>query len=86
MAADPTLAPSVRFDVIDYADLTPAEDHWKLLGKGSFGCVWRAEYLGIPVAAKEILASNECASLSLIARSRDADLWPQMTVRVQRLD
>lgn len=66
MMTDPTLAPSVRFDVIAYTDLSPSEEQWKLLGKGSFGCVWRAEYLGLPVAVKEVLASTECKLLSTL--------------------
>jgi len=61
-----------RFDVIPYEDLS-AEHTWTRLGKGSFGCVFKAvrrrpaplmltpaqEYLGLEVAVKEVMASDE---------------------------
>ncbi|KAK4053640.1 hypothetical protein OIO90_003879 [Microbotryomycetes sp. JL221] len=48
----------VSFDSIDYNDLSP-EREWVRLGKGSFGTVWRAEYLGLEVAVKEVMPSGE---------------------------
>ncbi|GAA5827667.1 hypothetical protein JCM11251_001778 [Rhodosporidiobolus azoricus] len=50
--------PAERFDKIRYEDLSP-EDEWTRLGKGSFGCVYKGEYLGIAVAIKEVLPSTE---------------------------
>ncbi|GAA5905528.1 hypothetical protein JCM6882_004776 [Rhodosporidiobolus microsporus] len=50
--------PAERFDKIRYDDLSP-EDEWTRLGKGSFGCVYKGEYLGIEVAIKEVLPSTE---------------------------
>ncbi|GAA6011564.1 hypothetical protein JCM10207_002660 [Rhodosporidiobolus poonsookiae] len=49
---------SERFDKIRYDDLSP-EAEWTRLGKGSFGSVFKAEYLGIEVAVKEVLPSKE---------------------------
>lgn len=50
--------PPERFDKILYSDLS-SEDEWVRLGKGSFGCVYKGEYLGIDVAIKEVMSSNE---------------------------
>lgn len=62
-----------RFDVIPYEDLS-AEHTWIRIGKGSFGSVYKAvrrrprlssvadaaqEYLGLDVAVKEVMASDE---------------------------
>lgn len=55
---DPTVSPSVRFDIIAYDDLSP-ENTWTVLGAGSFGRVLAAEYLGLVVAIKEVLPSTE---------------------------
>ncbi|KAG8908248.1 hypothetical protein FRB99_008313 [Tulasnella sp. 403] len=44
------------FDVIPYEDI---KGDWKKLGSGSFGNVYKASYLGIDVAIKEVLPSNE---------------------------
>lgn len=44
------------FDVIPFEDL---KGHWKKLGAGSFGNVYKAQYLGIDVAIKEVLPSTE---------------------------
>ncbi|OJA09145.1 hypothetical protein AZE42_02317 [Rhizopogon vesiculosus] len=43
------------FDVIPFEDI---KGEWKKLGSGSFGNVYRASYLGIDVAIKEVLPSN----------------------------
>ncbi|GAA5858684.1 hypothetical protein JCM8547_001421 [Rhodosporidiobolus lusitaniae] len=51
-------SPPERFDKIRFADLSP-EDEWIRLGKGSFGSVYKAEYLGCEVAVKEVLPSTE---------------------------
>ncbi|KAJ7817859.1 kinase-like domain-containing protein [Mycena olivaceomarginata] len=47
---------SDAFDVIPYADI---KGDWKKLGAGSFGNVYKATYLGIEVAIKEVLPSTE---------------------------
>ncbi|GAA6059320.1 hypothetical protein JCM10212_005900 [Sporobolomyces blumeae] len=50
--------PPERFDKILYSDLSN-EAEWVRLGKGSFGCVYKGEYLGIDVAIKEVLRSTD---------------------------
>ncbi|KZV99260.1 kinase-like protein [Exidia glandulosa HHB12029] len=44
------------FDVIPFEDI---KGNWKKLGAGSFGNVYKAQYLGIDVAVKEVLPSTE---------------------------
>ncbi|GAA5989847.1 hypothetical protein JCM10908_002345 [Rhodotorula pacifica] len=50
--------PPDRFDRIRYEDLSD-EESWLRIGKGSFGSVYKGEYLGIEVAIKEVLPSTE---------------------------
>ncbi|GAA6008497.1 hypothetical protein JCM11491_004499 [Sporobolomyces phaffii] len=50
--------PPERFDKILYSDLSD-ESEWTQLGKGSFGCVYKGEYLGIDVAIKEVMSSTD---------------------------
>lgn len=48
-----------RFDVIQFADLSgPNGGEWVRIGGGSFGVVFKGEYLGTPVAIKEVLPNN----------------------------
>ncbi|TFK79650.1 tyrosine protein kinase, partial [Polyporus arcularius HHB13444] len=47
---------SDAFDVIPFEDI---KGDWKKLGSGSFGNVYKANYLGIDVAVKEVLPSND---------------------------
>lgn len=48
-----------RFDVIRFADLSgPQGGEWVRIGGGSFGVVFRGEYLGTDVAIKEVLPNN----------------------------
>ncbi|CAO1636117.1 unnamed protein product [Parajaminaea phylloscopi] len=48
-----------RFDVVQFADLTgPEGGQWVRIGGGSFGVVYQGEYLGTPVAIKEVLPNN----------------------------
>lgn len=48
-----------RFDVINFADLSgPNGGEWVRIGGGSFGVVFKGEYLGTEVAIKEVLPNN----------------------------
>ncbi|KAF8329779.1 kinase-like domain-containing protein [Cantharellus anzutake] len=48
--------PTLEFDIIPFEDI---KGKWKKLGSGSFGNVYKGTYLGIDVAIKEVLPSNE---------------------------
>lgn len=53
------LAKMDRFDVIKFEDLSgPKGGDWVRIGGGSFGVVFRGEYLGTEVAIKEVLPNN----------------------------
>ncbi|PLW36398.1 hypothetical protein PCASD_13715 [Puccinia coronata f. sp. avenae] len=47
-----------RFDVIKFEDLS-MESTWVKLGEGSFGKVYKAQYLGLPIAIKEIIPRTD---------------------------
>ncbi|KAH9834415.1 kinase-like protein [Rhodofomes roseus] len=52
----PHMMHSDAFDVIPFDDI---KGDWKKLGSGSFGNVYKGNYLGIEVAIKEVLPSND---------------------------
>jgi hypothetical protein len=49
---------NARFDVIKFEDLS-MESTWVKLGEGSFGKVYKAQYLGLPIAIKEIIPRTD---------------------------
>ncbi|BGP27557.1 LIM domain kinase 1 [Rhodotorula toruloides] len=59
--------PGVRFDKIRFEDLND-ESEWARLGKGSFGSVYKGEYLSVEVAIKEVLPSTEYDVEKYLAR------------------
>ena len=48
----------LSFLIVPYADLSP-EQFWHKIGKGSFGSVYRGEYLSLEVAIKEVLPVSQ---------------------------
>lgn len=46
----------VEFDRIPFEDI---QGDWSRLGAGSFGAVYKGQYLGIDVAIKEVRPSTE---------------------------
>lgn len=59
-----------RFDKIPYDDLS-SEESWTALGKGSFGSVYKGEYLGTEVAIKEVLPSGDYDGKIIINGGRE---------------